>query len=54
MSYAYTEYELVEQNKREQNKREQNKREHGVRQTERLKPNRSQYNTLSPHSFSFL
>ena len=48
MSYAYTEYELVEQNKREQNKRE-----HGVRQTERLKPNRSQYNTLSPHSFSF-
>ncbi len=49
MSYAYTEYELVEQNKREQNKRE-----HGVRQTERLKPNRSQYNTLSPHSFSFL
>ena len=50
MSYAYTEYELVEQNNREQNNRE-----HGVRQTERLKPNRSQFNTLSlsPHSFSF-
>lgn len=38
MSYAYTEYELVEQNNRE----------HGVRQTERLKPNRSQYDTLYP------